>query len=75
MPETVEGGLARVGQFPVLSAEQVQQALSGYALGLLKLDKEQVACLKLMGERHGLWGPGRKPPAEDKAKPEGFSMD
>ena len=68
-------GLARVDIMPQLTAIQIEKALSGYIIGQLGFKKEQIACLKLLGERHGLWGPGRKPPAEAKAKPETFSMD
>jgi hypothetical protein len=60
---------------PLLTAEQVEKALSGYVLGLLKLDREQIACVKLLGEFYGLWGPGRKPPASDeKLKPQPFQV-
>jgi len=68
-------GLARVDSQPILSAEQVQRALSGYIIGQLGYKKEQLTCLKLLGELHGLWGPGRKPPASgDKPKAEGFRV-
>lgn len=68
-------GLARVRRQPLLSAEEVCQAMSGHVLGSLKLDRERLTSLRLLGEYHGLWGTGRKPPAKDRsAKAESFSI-
>ena len=69
-------GLARVAHLPEPTPKMVRQMLFAHATGRRKLDREQILCLKLIGEHYGLWGPGRKPPAEDnKPKPEGFSME
>jgi len=72
----IQAGLARVGKMPELTPEQTRKALSGYILGLFPLDKEQIACLKLLGEHYGLWGAGRKPPAtpDDGDKVESFTV-
>jgi len=53
-----------------MSAPDVILAASGHVLGTLHLDKERLASLRLLGEYYGLWGAGRKPPGEEKAKPE-----
>ena len=69
--------LARIDQVPLLSAEQVEKALTGFYLGMIHVSEDKVAALKLLGERHGLWGPGRKslaPAPETRPTTQPFSV-
>lgn len=63
--------LARVREQELLTAEEVERAICGHLLGTLKLDKERLVSLRLLGERHGLWGAGRQrlAPSPDEPKP------
>ena len=67
-------GLAGVARQPLMTGELVILAASGHVLGTLKLDKERLMSLRLLGEYYGLWGAGRKPPGETPEKPEGFKV-
>ena len=50
-------GLERIDALPVsLTAEEVLKAISAHAVGLLHLNKEQLASLFKLGEAHRLWG-------------------
>lgn len=70
-----ESGLARVRKMERMTAEDVVRAISGHACGRLRLDKERLMSLRLLGEYHGLWGTGRKPPATGhEDEPEGFKV-
>ena len=64
--------LARVREQELLTAEDVERAICGHLLGTLKLDKERLMSLRLLGERYGLWGPGRQrlAPSPDEHPPE-----
>jgi hypothetical protein len=69
--------LERIDELPLLTAEGVERAICGHALGLLRLDKERLLSLRLLGERHGLWGPGRHrlaPWPETRRRPEPFEL-
>jgi len=67
-------GLARIARQQRMEAADVILAASGHVLGTLKLDKERLASLRLLGEYYGLWGAGRRPPGETPEKPEGFKV-
>ena len=73
---TGKARLARIASVPLLSAEDVERALTGYYLGMIEVNEGKLAALKLLGERHGLWGPGRKTlaPSPDKPAPQPFSV-
>jgi len=50
-------GLERIDALSVpLTAEEVLKAVSAHAAGLLHLNKEQLASLRLLGEAYRLWG-------------------
>lgn len=60
-------GLARVRRQKRLSADDVVLAVSGHICGSLRLDRERLTSLRLLGEYYGLWGAGRKaPPTGDE---------
>jgi len=70
--------LERICELPLLTAEGVERAVSAHALRLLRLDKERLLSLRLLGERHGLWGPGRRrlaPSPEAGRQAEGVELD
>ena len=68
-------GLARrLPKVTILTADDCLRALSGFVLRSVQLDKERLACIKLLGEHYGLWGVGRKAPPEEPAKPETFEV-
>ena len=70
--------LERINELPLLTAGGVERAICGHALGLLRLDKERLLSLRLLGERHGLWGPGRRrlaPSPAPKRQAPGVELD
>ncbi|MDP2858109.1 MAG: hypothetical protein Q8P50_09050 [Bacillota bacterium] len=52
------------------------RAASGHAAGLLRLDKERLVTLRLLGEYYHLWGPGRRvrPEGVGTAQPQPFCI-
>lgn len=70
--------LARVREQGVLTAEDVERAICGHLLGTLRLDKERLVSLRLLSERHGLWGAGRQrlapSPGAPRPEPETFRI-
>ena len=59
-----------------MTADEVLKAISAHAPGLLRLDKERLISLRLLCERSGLWGPGRRQLAPTlRRKPESVELD